>query len=89
MQLVAADFVGPLPTSNGFHYLLVIVDCFSRFPEIYPVRDLTAKTLISKFRDFFSRYGFPDAIITDRGSQFESKEFKDYLTNFEIKKLRA
>ena len=64
MQLVAADYVGPLPISFGFRYMLVIVDGFSRFPEVYPVRDLTVKTLISKFRDFFARYGFPDALIT-------------------------
>ena len=60
---------------------------FSRFPEVYPVRDLGVPTLINAFRDFFARYGFPDALITDRGTQFQSKEFQDYLSRFQIKKL--
>ena len=87
MQLIAADYVGLLPVSVGYRYMLVIVDGFSRFPEVYPVRDLSVPTLINSFRDFFSRYGFPDALITDRGTQFQSREFQEYLSRFHIKKL--
>ena len=87
MQLVATDYIGPLPTSHGYRYLLVIIDAFSRFPEVYPVRDMGTSTLIDCFREYFSRYGFPDALLSDRGTQFQSREFMNYLDNFGVKKL--
>ena len=86
MQLVVTDYIGPLPSDKGYRYILVIMDAFSRFPEMYPVRDLTTATLISKFRDFFSRYGFPDAILSDNGPQYRSKEFQAYLEPFNIQR---
>jgi len=43
------DFLGPLPPSNGFRYLLVAIDSTSLFPEIHPTKtcdaDETAKVL--------------------------------------------
>ena len=86
MQLLVTDFIGPLPSDHGFKYILVIMDAFSRFPEIYPLRDMSTKTLIAKFRDFFSRYGFPDAILSDNGPQYRSREFLEYLKQFNIQK---
>ena len=69
--------------------MLVVIDLFSRFPEVYTVRDLTTETLIEKTGDYFARYGLPDAVLTDRGSQFESYKFREYLKKFGIKKLRT
>ena len=76
LQMVATDFIGPLPDSSGKRYILVIIDCFSRFPEAYPVRDMSVTTVIECFRDYFGRYGFPDSILSDRGTQFQSKEIQ-------------
>ena len=87
LQMVATDFIGPLPDDGGRRYILVIIDAFSRFPETYPVRDMSVSTVIECFRDYFSRYGFPDLILSDRGTQFQSKYFKDYISGFIIKKL--
>jgi len=87
LQMVATDFIGPLPDDGGRRYILVIIDAFSRFPETYPVRDMSVSTVIECFRDYFSRYGFPDSILSDRGTQFQSKEFKEYISGFNIKKL--
>lgn len=82
MQLIAVDYIGSLPSSKGFRYILVIVDCFSRFPEIFPGRDLSTKTLIGKFRQFFSNYGFPDAIISDRGRAYSVPEQRIQTLSF-------
>ena len=52
--------------------LMQLTHVFSRFQEVYPVKDLSTVSLIEKFKDYFSRYGFPDSLLTDRGNQFES-----------------
>ena len=89
METVACDFVGPLSPSSGFRYLLVIIDVFSRYPVVYPLRDLSTQSLIQKFGNFFSLFGFPDSVLSDQGSQFEAREFQDYLRNFGVRKLRT
>ena len=87
MEVVACDFIGPLPSDSGFQYALVIIDVYSRYPMLYPLRNLETRTLISKMKNFFSFFGFPNALLSDKGSQFESKEFKMFLDSYNIKKL--
>ena len=89
MEVVACDFVGPLPSSQGFRYMLVLMDVHSRYPVIYPVSDMTVKSVVECFKKFFSLFGFPDSILSDRGTQFESNDFKQFLSQFNIKKLRT
>lgn len=38
------DLVGPLPPSNGCKYLLTCIDCFTRWPEAWPI-DMSAFTV--------------------------------------------
>jgi transposase InsO family protein len=90
MEIVAVDFVGPLPRStSGFSYMLVFIDMFSRFSEVYPCTNMSVEVVKEKMADFMSRYGFPDAILSDRGSQFESFEYRKYLSKFGIRKLHT
>lgn len=72
------DIVGPLPPSNGFQYILTIVDRFTRWPEAYPISNMTATTIAKTFvEQYISRFGIPLKLTTDRGSQFESKLFTE------------
>lgn len=75
------DIVGPLPPSNGNCYILTIVDRFTRWPEAYPIPDMSVATIAKTFvEQYVSRFGTPLEITTDQGSQFESKLFEK-LTN--------
>lgn len=72
------DLVGPLPISNGNRYLLTIIDRHSRWPEVYPLRDITTQTIAHKFvKNYIPRFGVPLQITTDQGPQFTSKLFSE------------
>lgn len=75
---LSADFYGPLPTGD---YLLVVMDEYSRFPEVEVIKSLSAQTVIPVFEKIFSSRGTPDNLKTDNGTPFQSEEFKRFAVN--------
>ena len=87
---VHLDLVGPLPASHGYAYLLTMMDRFSRWPEAVPIADMRAETVANAFLlNWVARYGIPDSITTDRGSQFESALFEKLLKTLGCKHART
>lgn len=80
------DFIGPFPRSKqGFLYLFVVVDAFSKFVRIHPMRSATAKGVIRFLeRDIFLLFGVPDKIVSDNGSQFVSREYRSFLESYRV-----
>jgi hypothetical protein len=70
------DQVGPLPKSSrgGHTYLLVAVDKFSKWIEAVPVTNQEATTAVKFFESIVYRYGVPNSIITDNGTNYTSGE---------------
>ena len=91
MERVHLDFLGPLPkTEGGNTYVLMMVDQFTKWVECVPLpsqsAEVTAKAAVDHF---FSRFGAPLQIFTDRGSNFESKLFADMCRLMGIEKTRT
>ena len=67
---------GPLhPTSASNAHCLLIIDAFSRFLMVYPVRRTTALATIPAVEKWILSFGIPQPIIHDRGTAFINTEF--------------
>ena len=55
--------------------LLVVSDYYSNFIEVARLSNLTSCAVIKELKAIFARYGVPDTLVTDNGSQFSSAEF--------------
>jgi transposase InsO family protein len=81
------DQVRPLPKSSrvGHTYLLVAVDKFSKWIEAVPVTNQEATTAVKFSESITCRYGVPNSIITDNGTNFTSGEFQEFAKELGIK----
>jgi len=71
MDRINIDTIGPFPQDEeGNKYIMVFIDVFSRFVELVPVPDLTASTAAKEIIKFTGRYGIPNEILTDNGTQY-------------------
>lgn len=73
------DHLGPLPsTKKSYIYIFAVVDAFSKFVWLYATKSTTAAEVIDRLQKQSIVFGNPRRIISDRGSAFTSKEFKEY-----------
>lgn len=88
-QRVYMDLFGPLVRSKqGFSYILTVVDAYSKFVFLRPLRKATSDSIIRDLKEnIFSQHGFPKIIVTDHGSQFTSSQFKSFLFGLGVKHI--
>lgn len=85
-QKIYVDFLGPYPRSKGGNTcILIIVDAYSRYVMLEPIRQATASILV-KFleRRVFSIFGVPQYIVSDNGRQFESNILAQLLAKYGV-----
>ena len=72
---VAMDLLDmSVTTARGNRYVLVIVDCFTRWTEAFPLPDKTAQSVADAFfNNVVCRFGMPIVIHSDQGREFENK----------------
>ena len=72
-------------SSPGGHiYLLVAVDKFTKWIEANPVTSQDATSAVDFIKSIVFRFGVPNIIITDNGSNFTLAEFGDYCKELGI-----
>jgi transposase InsO family protein len=81
------DQVGPLPKSSrgGHTYLLVAVNKLSKWIKAVPVTNQEVTMAVKFFESITCRYGVPNSIITDNGTNFTSGEFQEFAKGLGIK----
>ena len=63
-----------ITSAKGNRYVIVMVDCFSRWTEACPLPDKTAVSVADAFfNTIVCRFGMPSVIHSDQGQEFENK----------------
>jgi hypothetical protein len=74
--------IGPFTTvPGGFTHVLVAIDKFTKWIEYKPIAKLTPDRLFDFISDILHRFGFPNTIITDLGSNFTANQFWEFCEN--------
>ena len=78
--------VGPLKKApRGFTHLLVVMDKFTKWIEEKPITNIHSEEAVKFFLDIIYRFGVPNCIITNHGTNFTSKKFLDFCDGYSIR----
>ena len=58
---------------------LVVIDAHSKWPEVREVSAATTEKTVTVLQEQFARFGLPEQLVSDNGSQFVSAEFEEFL----------
>jgi hypothetical protein len=79
------DIVGPLRKApGGYTHLPVAIDKFCKWVEVRPITNLRVEQAVTFFTEIIYRFGVPNSIITDNGSQFTGRKFLEFCDKFHI-----
>ena len=68
---LSVDIVGPLPADRRHEFIIVFVDCYSRFTILVPASNHTADTVSDALlRHVVPYFGTPRRLLSDRGQEF-------------------
>jgi transposase InsO family protein len=78
--------MGPFHKSGDAEYILVAVDYVSKWVEALPCRATDSKHAKKMFYEvIFPRFGMLRMVISDGGSHFIDKSFRQFLTGYGVK----
>ena len=88
--MIGVDIIGPLKTtSRGNKYILSVIDYYTKYAEAVALPNQEAVTVARALEDIFARHGMPLVLLTDQGSNFESKVIASLCEMFGIEKRRT
>ena len=76
MECLIIDFIGPFPDQE---YILVIVDTFTRWVELYRTTDATSLSAAKCLLKYFRRFGAPHHLRSDNGPHFIAEIIREFL----------
>ncbi|KAL6466207.1 hypothetical protein MHYP_G00263400 [Metynnis hypsauchen] len=90
LEIVAADLTELPMSAKGNRYVLVLMDLYTKFVNLYPLKTQTAVSVAQCiFEQFIPQHGVPESLHSDQGRQFESDLIKHLCGLMAIRKLRT
>ena len=71
--------------NKGFRFLLLVIDNFSKYAQVVPLKDKKGITIVNSFQKILNKSTElhsgrkPSKILVDRGSEFYNSFFKKWL----------
>jgi hypothetical protein len=84
MRCICIDTIGPI-NIEGEHnedndkYIIVIIDAFSRYVNLYAAKDTSAISVIKALTDWVTTFGCPSEIVSDNGNQYVNELIRQFL----------
>ena len=79
-----ADMQSMQKFNDGFCYLLVCIDVFSKYAWVIPLKDKTGPTLVKAFKIILASGRKPEKIMTDQGTEFLNRHFRALMKEEDI-----
>jgi hypothetical protein len=76
--------VRPLKRALGGYTHLLVVDKFTKWIEARPISVIKSERAMEFFLDIIHRFGVPNSIIMDNGTQFTGKKFLKFYDDYHI-----
>ena len=88
-EKVMIDISGPVtPSKNGYRYILGIVDVFSRFIMLIPIRNIYSQSIINVLLSrWVPLFGNPEMLVSDGACNLNSSLINDLCDEFGIVKV--
>ena len=70
--------------NNGYRYLLMVIDVFSKYGWIVPLKDKKGESVTKAFSEIFKEGRKPQYLWVDKGKEFYNKHLKDLLEKHSV-----
>ncbi|KAF0301011.1 uncharacterized protein FJT64_026589 [Amphibalanus amphitrite] len=84
-QRLMVDVIGPMRGPSSERYGIVLVDMYSRWPEVALCQDATADSICQFLETVFAREGVPLELLSDNGPAFRSGRLAEFLGRMGVK----
>lgn len=89
-KVVSADVMEFPKSKHGHKYLLVFQDLFTKWIELFPMRNANGVTIANAFEDLILfRWETPSFLLTDNGSEFDNMKIVNMLENYGIRHIQV
>ena len=74
-----ADLSALSKDNEGVNFLLLVIDIFSKYGYLVPLKDKKGETVAKALRGIFKEGRRPEKLWTDKGREFYNKDVKDLV----------
>ena len=78
------DFSRLQKYNDGYKFILVVIDVFSKYAYVECIKNKTSKIVIAAFSKILKRSGHFSSLQTDLGSEFTNKTFQSWLKQHNV-----
>lgn len=70
--------------NSNFKYILAVIDVFSKYAWVYPLKQKNMEQTFKAFQHLFSKNRIPKNLQTDLGTEFYNKKLKTLFNHYNI-----